>query len=115
MENMDMVFIYFCLVAEEEQQALGKLKKVFGVGKVENEGHDQFGELLCYCVVPKCKIPKLIKIINKNSSNGEGLIYLEDIGLDSDSGWIDDFCIVEKPGISVSVPFEDWEEYIIYI
>jgi hypothetical protein len=96
-------------MADHEEQAQKEIAQILGVSRIENEGHTSEGDLLCYFSIPKNKIPSLANKINKRVGGGEDIIYL------SNGGVVDSFSIVEKPGISCPVPFEDWEEYIIYI
>lgn len=115
--------IYFDLVFEEEDydedeskevieeldtKAYNYAQKLFEpFGSIDNEGYDSYGTLICKFAIKKSDLPELKAFIEKNDTTiNDGIIEI-DLYFKARG-----FEIVEEPGTSEGIPFEDWDEYI---
>jgi len=115
---LEHVYVYFNLnVIDdtsfiEESMALKQLNSMFepymASRKVDNEGHDCYDNLLCKFMVEnnKLMVSKLQRFIDKNHVSGDDTMYL------TTNHSVSEFQIVERPGLTKSIPFEDWDNYI---
>lgn len=73
--------------------------------RLESEGHTSNGDLLCYFHVSE-KLEQLEACIRKNRGGGDDFIFLP-CGYTAGQ-----FELVELPGMSQPVPFDDWDEVL---
>ena len=105
------VSIYFDLncednwSSEKEFAAVKELQQLLNTfcSRIENEGHDQFGNLICSFTLDTRQLKNLQKTLTAN--NQDGILYLENDFTASS------FEIVEQPGLSQAVPFDNWDSY----
>jgi hypothetical protein len=63
---------------ELERYAVGEVKSLLRVDKIENEGHDEFGRLVCSIpVFSRMEVEILFSLIERNTDR-DGIIYLPD-------------------------------------
>ena len=91
-----------------EDKAYKKIEELFKsfVDSISNEGHDTNDNLVCKFGVKKSDLPELQKLIDRRHGGGDDSIYINDYFV------AQGFEIVEEPGTSEGIPFEDWAEYI---
>jgi len=74
--------------------------------KLRDEGHDAFSALICNVLVSRTRLRDLQQRIVALRGGGDDVVYLE-------GGYqASQFQIVEVPGISMPVPFDDWDDYL---
>lgn len=88
---------------KEAQRMLSKFGSHFS-----DEGHDQYGKLVCKFTVKKTDIPKLQKFIKRTHGGGDDIIYLDEPGF-----VIQSFHITDNPGLDAGLYFDDWDDYNI--
>ena len=83
--NPRKAVIYFELLQDEDEQggdemaALKELQKILKVRKIENEGHDSYGALVCNIadVLSLKSVADIYKRIARAKGGGDDVIYLD--------------------------------------
>jgi len=119
-KQLETMCVYFDLFGatndnyDEELRALKQLDEMFlsymvsPCGRVYNEGHASFGNLVCYFVAFNNKewLQRLQEYIDQEHVTGDDEIHLNN-GFTASN-----FCLVLEAGLSKPIPFEDWDTYI---
>lgn len=121
MNPNDIVHIYFDICTDNDTleidlfatiKQLETMLSPYIVGSsISNEGHDCDDNLVCCFIADKSKLAlnNLYQFIERNHGGGDDILYLTTNNLPVAVG---NFQIVDRPGMTKPVPFEDWDEYI---
>lgn len=100
------MFIYFILNAKDEMKAVKELEFIFNK-KINNEGHNESG-LHCFFYAESLEVKYLYAILKRQSE----CLDCCNFHLLSFEGKVSQFELVEHPGMSQPIQFEDWLDYL---